>query len=48
MQEIYREYGLTLPNSEKFSKEIMSLPSYPSLTDEQVEIIAECVNKIIN
>jgi len=48
MQEIYQEYGLTLPNSEKFSKEIMSLPSYPSLTDEQVEIIAECVNKIIN
>ena len=27
---------------------LMSLPSYPSLTDEQVEIIAECVNKIIN
>jgi len=48
MQEIYQEYGLTLPNSEKFSKEIMSLPSYPSLTDEQVEIIAESVNKIIN
>ena len=48
MHEIYQEYGLTLPNSEKFSKEIMSLPSYPSLTDEQVEIIAECVNKIIN
>ena len=48
MQEIYQEYGLTLPNSEKFSREIMSLPSYPSLTDEQVGIIAECVNKIIN
>jgi len=48
MHEIYQEYGLTLPNSEKFSKEIMSLPSYPSLTDEQVEIIAESVNKIIN
>ena len=48
MQEIYREYELTLPNSEKFSKEIISLPSYPSLTDEQVGIIAECVNKVIN
>ena len=48
MQKIYQEYGLTLPNSEKFSREIMSLPSYPSLTDEQVGIIAECVNKIIN
>jgi len=48
MQEIYLEYGLTLPNSEKFSKEIISLPSYPSLTNEQVGIIAECVNEIIN
>ena len=27
---------------------LMSLPSYPSLTDEQVEIIAESVNRIIN
>ncbi len=48
MQEIYHEYGLTLPNSEKFSREIMSLPSYPLLTNEQVEVIAECVNKVIN
>ena len=48
MQEIYQEYELTLPNSEKFSKEIISLPSYPSLTDEQVGIIAECVNKVIS
>jgi len=48
MQEFYLNYGLTLPNSEKFSREIMSLPSYPTLTNEQVKIIAECVNKIIN
>ena len=48
MQEIYSEYSLTLPNSEKFSKEIISLPSYPSLTNEQAEVIAECVNKVIN
>ena len=33
---------------EKFSREIMSLPSYPLLTNEQVEVIAECVNKVIN
>ena len=48
MQPIYLDYGLNLPNSEKFSKEIMSLPSYPSLTNEQVKIISEHVNKIIN
>ena len=48
LESIYSEYGYNLPNSEKFSKEIMSLPSYPSLTDEQVCIITDCVNKIIN
>ena len=48
MQPIYQSYNYNLPNSEEFSKEIMSLPSYPALTDEQVEIISECVNKIIS
>ena len=48
LQPIYQEYGYKLPKSEKFSKEIMSLPSYPSLTDEQILIICEHVNKIIN
>jgi perosamine synthetase len=47
LQPIYQEYDYKLPNSEKFSKEIMSLPSYPSLTDEQIVIISEHVNKII-
>lgn len=46
-QPIYEEFGYKLPNSERFSKEIMSLPSYPQLTDEQVLEICECVNKVI-
>jgi len=46
-QPIYEEFGYKLPNSEKFSKEIMSLPSYPQLTDEQALEICECVNKVI-
>ena len=48
LQPIYQEYGYELPNSEKFSKEIMSLPSYPSLTDDQLLVICEHVNKIIS
>ena len=48
LQPIYQEYGYELPNSEKFSKEIMSLPSYPSLTDEQILVICEHVNNIIS
>jgi len=47
-QPIYQEFGYKLPNSEKFSKEIMSLPSYPQLTDEQALEICEHVNKIIS
>ena len=46
-QPIYQEFGYKLPNSEKFSKEIISLPSYPQLTDEQALEICEHVNKII-
>jgi len=52
LQPIYQDYapddGYELPNSEKFSKEIMSLPSYPLLTDEQILVICEHVNKIIS
>ena len=47
-QPIYQNYGLELPNSEKFSKLILSLPSYPQLTNDQVIEICECVNKIID
>ena len=46
-QPIYQEFGYKLPNSEKFSKKILSLPSYPQLTDEQALEICECVNKVI-
>jgi len=46
-QPIYEKYGYKLPNSEKFSKEIISLPSYPSLKDEQILEICEIINKII-
>ena len=47
-QPIYQEpYRFELPNSEKFSKIILSLPSYPKLTDDQALEICECVNKVI-
>jgi len=48
LQPIYQKYGYKLPNSEKFSKEIISLPSYPSLTDDQLLVTCEHVNKIIS
>ena len=48
LQPLYEKYGYKLPNSEKFSKEIMSLPSYPALTDDQILVICEHVNKVIS
>jgi len=47
MQPFYLEYDYKLPNSEKFAKEVLSLPSYPSLTNDQLLEICECVNKVI-
>ena len=46
-QPIYKPYNNQLPNSEKFSKLILSLPSYPQLTNDQALEICECVNKVI-
>ncbi|MEZ4536627.1 MAG: DegT/DnrJ/EryC1/StrS family aminotransferase, partial [Cyanobacteriota/Melainabacteria group bacterium] len=33
------------PESEKAAAEVLSLPMYPELTDEQVVAVAEAVNK---
>lgn len=46
-QPLYSQYNLRLPESETFCKEILSLPSYPFLTEEQTKIITEKVNEVI-
>ncbi|MEZ4488552.1 MAG: DegT/DnrJ/EryC1/StrS family aminotransferase, partial [Cyanobacteriota/Melainabacteria group bacterium] len=38
------KYG-DFPESEKAAAEVLSLPMYPELTDEQVVAVAEAVNK---
>ena len=48
LQPLYLEYDYKLPNSEKFAKEVLSLPSYPSLTNDQLLEICERVNKVIS
>ena len=47
LQPLYQEYGYKLPNSEKFAKEVLSLPSYPSLSDDEILVISECVNNVL-
>jgi len=44
----HKELGLScfhLPFSEQLAKEIISLPMYPELTDEQVKFVINCVRK---
>jgi len=48
LQPFYLEYDYKLPSSEKFAKEVLSLPSYPSLTNDQLLEVCEHVNKIIH
>jgi len=48
LQPLYLEYDYKLPNSEKFAKEVLSLPSYPSLTNDHLLEICEHVNKVIS
>ena len=34
-----------LPNSEKLAKEVISLPMYPELTNEQINYVINCVRE---
>lgn len=46
LQPAYENLGYekgSLPNTEKVANEVLSLPMYPELTEEQVEFVCECV-----
>ena len=48
LQEAYANLGYGLgnfPKSEEFSKDILSLPVYPELTDSEASIVAEKVRE---
>jgi perosamine synthetase len=46
-QPLYAGYRFNLPISEKFSHEVLSLPSHPGLKDDDVKLICEKINEII-
>ena len=46
-QPIYENFNLSLPVSEKFSKMVLSLPSYPQLYNDEVLIICEKINEFL-
>ena len=48
LQEAYKFLGLgrgSLPNTEKIADEIVSLPLYPELGNEEIKKIAELINE---
>lgn len=50
LQKAYKELGMkpgSLPVSEEAAKEVLSLPMYPELTEEQVKTVAEAVKKAL-
>ncbi len=49
LQEAYRDLGLSrgcLPVTERCADEILSLPLYPELLDEQITEVAEAINRL--
>ena len=46
-QPLYENLGYSLPISEKFSNEVLSIPSFPQLKDGDVKIICEKINEVL-
>ena len=46
-QPIYESLNLKLEKSEDFSKQILSLPSYPTINDESIITVCDEINKIL-
>ena len=47
MQPLYKNLGYNLPISEKFSNEVLSLPSYPGLEDDSIKVICKKINEVL-
>jgi len=48
LQQAYQDMNLppgTLPITEQYASEILSLPMFPELTDEQVSVVADAINR---
>jgi len=46
-QPLYANLDYKLPVSEKFSNEVLSLPSFPQLKDDDVKIVCETIKKVL-
>lgn len=51
LQPAYKNLGYekgSLPNTEKAANEVLSLPMYPELTEEQVKFVCKCIIEFVN
>jgi len=51
LQKMYDDLGYaegSLPVSEAAGREVLSLPMYPELTDEQIELVVEVIGEFLN
>ena len=46
-QPLYSHLNLTLSISEEFSNQVLSLPSYPQLSDDDVKFVCETISQIL-
>ena len=46
-QPLYKSFKFNLPRSDKFVMDVLSLPSYPSLSDDEVKITCEKINQVL-
>ncbi len=47
-QPVYKDYKFSLPITEKLSKQVVSLPLYPDMPQEHVQIVIEAVQKALS
>ena len=50
LQKAYRHLGYTqgdFPVAEKLAQQLISLPMYPELTENQIEYVASCVKEFV-
>jgi dTDP-4-amino-4,6-dideoxygalactose transaminase len=48
LQPAYEKIAVSLPNSEKAAREVLSLPMYPELTESQVQFVIDSIKEYLS
>lgn len=47
MEECYHKYKVSLPETERITKNTVLLPIYPSMTEKEQEYVVQCIKNIM-